>query len=358
MTLYRDDAVGETRLVRTIEAASPEHGLVELRVERWSETETLGRAGDQFLARVTRIEPRLGGAFASLGLGPDGFLPFRSGKTPAGLHEGAAVRVEIAAEAAPGKGPRLRRSPDGRDAADGDAPRRLARAPSLAEAFPDAVTGPDAREMADLAEELALAREVALPGGGSLAIEPTRGLTAVDVDAGDRPGDDKARTVRRVNLAAAEGLARHVGLRGLSGLIVVDFVSTFRRADLDVVRDRLAAGLEAQGVKADLAPVSRFGVLELTVARTRRAIHEIGRDAATGAPSPETIALAALRLLESEAIADRGARLKLTAPAAVVAWLRADHIPWRAALTDRIGARFEVVAHDDPMRPDIEVSPL
>jgi hypothetical protein len=80
-------------------------------------------------------------------------------------------------------------------------------------------------------------------------------------------------------------------------------------------------------------------------------------DPLSGEPTAETAALDALRRLEDEAIADRGARLKLAAPADAVAWLEGDEgraIGWRKAMTDRIGARFAIEVHP---RNLVEVGP-
>jgi Ribonuclease G/E len=336
MTVYLDDAVGEARLVRTDAAGR----FVSLALERWSERGALVRQGEVHLGRIARVETRLGGAFVDLGVGPDGFLPFRQGRTPAGLHEGARVKVEVAAEAAPGKGPRLRRLPDA--AETGRAPRLVSPAPTLAELAPDAVTGPEARRVADQAHDAALVREVALEGGGTISIEPTRALVAIDVDAGAREAKTLARLARATNLAAIDAVARHVGLRALSGLVVIDLLHSATREDREALRARLVERVAAAGAKAEVGAVSRFGLVELAVERRRRALHEIalGPD---GAPTVETVALAALRRLEDEAVADRGAQLVLEAPPAAAAWLEQDPIGWRAALAARIGARFTLV---------------
>jgi Ribonuclease G/E len=341
MKTYLDDAVGETRLVRV----DDEGRACGLEIERWSERGRIARLGDVYLARISKVEPRLGGAFVELGLGSHGFLPFKQGRAPAGLHEGARVKAEVAGEAAPGKGPRLRRLPDA--AETGDFPRLISTPPPLAERAGDALRGPEARRIADQAMEAALAGEVALQGGGSIAIEPTRGLVAVDVDAGARAAAAPAQLARAANLAAVEAVARHAGLRSLSGVIVVDLLRMPSREDREAVRDRMKAALGSLGVKAEVGGVSRLGLLEIAVERRRRAIHEIALDAG-GRPTAETVALPALRRLEDEAAADRGARLELTAPAAALAWLEGEGagIGWRQALTQRIGARFRVSAHD------------
>jgi Ribonuclease G/E len=339
MKTYLDDAIGETRLVRVDDQGR----LAALQIERWSERGRAALLGEVYLARVAKVEPRLGGAFVDLGVDPPGFLPFKQGRTPEGLHEGARIKVEVAAEAASGKGPRLRRLPDA--AESGAFPRLVSSPAPLAEQIAE-VRGPEARRVADQAVDAALAREVPLDGGGSIAVEPTRGLVAIDVDAGARASDTPARLARAINLAAVEVVARHVGLRSLSGVIVVDLMRMSEREDRDLMRERMKAMLATAGVRAEVSGPSRLGLLEIAVERRRRAVHEILLEG-SGACMAETTALAALRRLEDEGVADRGARLELLAPGAAFAWLEGEgaRIGWREGLTTRLGARFRVSAH-------------
>ncbi len=349
MITYLDDAVGETRLVKV----DAEGRFAALIIERWSERGRLARLGEVYLGRILRIEPRLGGAFVDLGLGPEGFLRFRGGKTPIGLHEGVRVKVEVAAEAAPGKGPRLRRLPDA--AETGNFPRKLADASSL---VADVVKGPEARRVADEALDAALSREIALVGGGTIAIEPTRALTAIDVDAGARTADTPANLARTTNLAAIDAAARHIALRALSGLIVIDLLHTEAREDREAARERMAAQLSFLGLRGEVGGVSRFGLLELAVERRRRPLHQIVME--DGRLSEESIALEGIRRLENEGLADRGARLLLQAPAEVVSWLEGEGaaMGWESALTGRLGARFSVEPWADPTREGVEVRAL
>lgn len=333
---FLDEGVGETRLVRVDAEGRP----VALTIARASDDGAVALFGETYAGRVRAVEPSLHAAFVDIGVGAPGFLAFKGKRAHAGLVEGAGVRVEIAAEAAPGKGPRLRRLPDGAGVAD--APRRLTPAASLAVEAGDVVRGDEARAAADLAVEIAASRVIALAGGGDLAIEPARGLVAIDVDGGAQPP-------RAVNPAAAEEAARQIALRGLSGLVMIDFAGAPDRAAGAALRASVLAHLSAFGVKAEAALVSRFGVLELAVERRRRAVHEMLFEP-DGSPRVDAVAFDALRALEREGAADRGARLVLTVAPPVAAWLADHELIWRAGLTDRLGARFTVTAAPEPER--------
>ena len=81
------------------------------------------------------------------------------------------------------------------------------------------VSLPDPLEATGAAEQLeeALQPSVPLAGGGSLIIQPTAALTAIDVNGG-------GRRALEANLAAAREIARQLRLRRIGGTVVVDFV--------------------------------------------------------------------------------------------------------------------------------------
>jgi len=158
------------------------------------------QAGARLAGVVASLEPALSMAFLDLGRGAEAILQFKPEAKPA---RGEVVEVEIRGEPRRGKLAVARLL----GAAEGP-PRLLAEAPGFAVTLkalvPGAtlVTGAPARVMADEAEAEALEVLHALPGGGTLAIEPTRALTAVDVDLGQRKGGDSKRVTRAANLAA------------------------------------------------------------------------------------------------------------------------------------------------------------
>ena len=116
---------------------------------------------------------------------------------------------------------------------------------------------PDALEATGAAGQLeeALGREVALPNG-SLIIEPTAALTAIDVNGAGQPLE--------VDLAAAREVARQLRLRRIGGIVVIDFV------DLEGKRDRARLDAALRQAFADdpaavqLYPMSPLGLVELS----------------------------------------------------------------------------------------------
>jgi Ribonuclease G/E len=328
--LYLDAAPGETRGVVTLDGR-PERLLIAR-----DDDIAVQALGAVVAARVKVVERAHGLAFLDLGQGPDAILNLT---TEMGrLVQGAMVEVEIRAEARAGKGASARWI----GPSTGE-PRLLKPAASIAEQLSgfakdaEVRTGPVARSMADGATQEALETIFPLPGGGNLAIEPTRALVAVDVDLGAAAGEDAKRAARTANFAALNTAARVLRLKGLGGLVVIDLVGRGHDGPALLSAARAAFGPDNPGVA--LGAISRFGALELTIPRRSRPVVEILTDAA-GAPRPLTSGLALIRALEREALADGGGRFQgLAAPEVAEA-----AAPALLALTERLGARLSLRA--------------
>ncbi|WP_371395974.1 ribonuclease E/G [Fretibacter rubidus] len=323
-----EHAVGETRA-----AVYEGKSIAELYVRRWSEAGK-PRAGDIVCGRITRIEPQMDAAFVDLGFGPDGFLKFTNAQGAPRLSEGRYIQVLVTRDAEDDKGPVLKFD----SVADGEK-IGLIKAQSLEEflltRFPNAKVDKAAVNAVDDALEI----EVAIAGGGDIAIEQTRALVAIDVDKGYAPsGFD-------VSLSACELIASQVRLRGLGGLFVIDFPNLRQVKQREKLFDAMLRAFDNDPNVVKIAPVSRFGTVEMTRAKTHASLADVMLDS-RGEPTVETRAVGALRRLEKEGRANAGAKLMLTATSDIFDWLDADTIGWRAAMTDRLGARFDMIKGD------------
>src|SRR5437588_11206888 len=113
-------------------------------------------------------------------------------------------------------------------------------------------------------------RKVPLKQGGSIVIDSTEALVAIDVNSGNFRAEDSAEeTAYQMNLLAAREIARQLRLRDLGGVIVNDFI--------DMRKERHRRGLERalrESVKRDrartkLLRMSQFGIIEMTRQRIR-----------------------------------------------------------------------------------------
>ena len=116
----------------------------------------------------------------------------------------------------------------------------------------------------DALDDLAASR-VVLAGGATMHVEPTRALTAVDVNTG---GDPSPAAGLKANIAAARDLPRQLRLRGLGGQIVVDF-APMPKKDRGTLEQVLRAAFRAEGGETVLAGWTPLGLFELQRKRDR-----------------------------------------------------------------------------------------
>jgi ribonuclease E len=106
-------------------------------------------------------------------------------------------------------------------------------------------------------------RELRLPGGGSLVIEHTEALVAVDVNAGRGLGDAEATAIA-ANLEAADELFRQVRLRDIGGLVVIDFIAMQKAENREQLTERLRSLAREDRRNVWLEPVSKLGFAAFT----------------------------------------------------------------------------------------------
>ncbi|MCZ6637889.1 MAG: Rne/Rng family ribonuclease, partial [Alphaproteobacteria bacterium] len=113
--------------------------------------------------------------------------------------------------------------------------------------------------------DAALEIEVPLPCGGTLIIEETHALTAIDINTGRNLGrSSHADTVRTTNIEAAREIPRQLRLRGLGGITVIDFIHMEDPSHQDQVLDALMDGLKSDPAFIRATGISELGLVELT----------------------------------------------------------------------------------------------
>jgi ribonuclease G len=169
---------------------------------------------------------------------------------------------------------------------------------------------------------------VALPSGGWITIETTEALTAVDVNSGSFvQSGGLEETSLAVNLEAAAEVGRQIRLRGIGGLIVVDFIHLGDGGNAARVLEALEQSLSFDRAPVQISPMTEFGIVAITRKRLREPLARRSSIACAGcsgtgrAPSADGMALEILRRVEREAAANPGAELVVTAAPDVVAWL-------------------------------------
>lgn len=108
-------------------------------------------------------------------------------------------------------------------------------------------------------------REVRLPSGGSIVIDQTEALVAIDVNSGkSNQEDDIDATALRTNLEAAKEVARQLRLRNLGGLIVIDFIDLEADVSRKKVEEELKSSMSRDKAQRKYNPISQFGLLEMS----------------------------------------------------------------------------------------------
>jgi ribonuclease E len=107
--------------------------------------------------------------------------------------------------------------------------------------------------------------QVPLPSGGSIVIDPTEALVAIDVNSGrtSKKGDFE-ESIFLANMEAADELARQLRLRDLGGLIVVDFIDMRSKKHIREVEKQVKGAMKQDKAKVDISRISRFGLMQIS----------------------------------------------------------------------------------------------
>lgn len=169
---------------------------------------------------------------------------------------------------------------------------------------------------------------VSLKSGGSIVIEQTEALVAIDVNSGKATRQESIEeTAHKTNLEAAEEVARQLRLRDLGGLIVVDFIDMRDSKHKTEVERTLRSRLKSDQAKTRVGKISRFGLLEMSRQRLRPSIdfgsyetcrHCRGRGVT---PSTEKLGLGFLRELSLRTLKNGISKVKATVPREVAEFL-------------------------------------
>jgi ribonuclease E len=152
-------------------------------------------------------------------------------------------------------------------------------------------------------------RHVPLPSGGSLVIDQTEALVSIDVNSGRfRTENDAEATAYKINLEAADEIARQLRLRDLGGVIICDFIDMRQESHKRAVERRLARNLKSHKERAKILRMSAFGIIEMTRQRQRASLtRSVYQDCqhchGTGlAKTRESVALDVMRTIQLNVI--------------------------------------------------------
>jgi len=115
-----------------------------------------------------------------------------------------------------------------------------------------------------------LERKVWLKSGGSLVIDKSEALTAIDVNTGRFVGKrDLEETVFKTNLEAVQEVVHQLRFRNLGGLIIIDLIDMESASNREKVYRALQEALRADKARTNILKISELGLVEMTRKRTR-----------------------------------------------------------------------------------------
>ena len=116
----------------------------------------------------------------------------------------------------------------------------------------------------------AMSRKVWLKSGGHLVIDHTEAMTVIDVNTGRFVGKrDQEETILRNNLEAAKEVAYQIKLRGIGGIIIVDFIDMEREKNRDKVYHALVDAMASDKARTRVSRISDLGLIEISRERVR-----------------------------------------------------------------------------------------
>ncbi|MFT6106435.1 MAG: ribonuclease E [Rickettsiales bacterium] len=108
-------------------------------------------------------------------------------------------------------------------------------------------------------------KQVSMPSGGSIVIDHTEALVAIDVNSGRANRETGVEeTAYKTNLEAVTEVARQLKLRDLAGLVVIDFIDMYDQRNRRNIERSLRDALQHDKARIQLGRISIFGLMELS----------------------------------------------------------------------------------------------
>ncbi|WP_198022275.1 Rne/Rng family ribonuclease [Candidatus Odyssella acanthamoebae] len=204
-----------------------------------------------------------------------------------------------------------------------------------------------------------------LPSGGSIVINPTEALVAIDVNSGKATRERHIdETALKTNLEAADEVARQIKLRDLGGLVVIDFIDMADQKHIQQVEKRLRDAVKNDRARIQLGRISQFGLMELSRQRLRPSIIETNMKPCphchgTGMiRSIESMVLFVLRGIEAVGLAGKSSAIMVTVPADIDLYLLNQKRSNVLAIEQRYQMSIMIQRDANLIAPDFNINTL
>jgi ribonuclease E len=205
-------------------------------------------------------------------------------------------------------------------------------------------------------------RKVPLKQGGSIVIDQTEALVAIDVNSGNFRADNSAEeTAYQMNLLAAREIARQLRLRDLGGVVVNDFIDMRKESHRRSVERQLRDGVKRDRAKTKILRTSPFGLIEMTRQRIRPSLK---RNVYSDCPccsgnglvkTAESMAIEAVRGLSLASRDDAAKRCEVTVASEVAEYMMNKKRREITRLEEERGVTIEIHAMANVMPEHIKI---
>ncbi len=192
--------------------------------------------------------------------------------------------------------------------------------------------------------------KVFLKSGAYIVIEPTEGLTVIDVNSGKfrRRNISQEQMAFSVNSESAREIARQLRLRDVGGIVVIDYIDMMEERHRRELIHVFRGALSSDRAKTDVVGISKLGLVQMTRERTHRTLESIAYQDCPlcqgkgKVKSPFSIALNAIRDLKNYLAHHRTRRVVVEVHPDVAASLNGQHFKGLRNVSRRFGARVDI----------------
>jgi ribonuclease E len=203
----------------------------------------------------------------------------------------------------------------------------------------------------------ALKSKVWLKSGGSIVINQTEALVAIDINTGKYVGKTARLedTILRTNLDAIPEIVRQIRLRDLGGIIVIDFIDMDERRNRQKVTQALEDALKADRAPSKVLQFNDFGLVAITRKRVKQSLERtlsVPCPVCTGTgmvKSPTTVANELYTEMRKMMQHFERGDVMLRVHPEVVKVLKANNAKWLNELEEMIGKT--ILVKSDPALP-------
>jgi ribonuclease E len=202
--------------------------------------------------------------------------------------------------------------------------------------------------------EAAYQREVRLPSGGSIVIDATEALVAIDINsARATKGGNIEETAFQTNQEAAKEIARQLRVRDIGGLVVIDFIDMLSSQHQKEVEQTLKNAMRIDRARIQIGRISRFGLLEMSRQRIRSSLSKTTQISCPKCEgrgtirTVESICMSIIRLLQEEALRANGADIQIQAPIDIASYLLNEKRLSLRHIQDQTGIKVVTVINEN-----------